>query len=613
MRRQRVVLSLAPLAILAIVAAACTSGGGRQDKAGGGGEPIVLRLSNGYSSLDYEPAVAYFVDRVEKLSGGALRIGVVHERGRNSEPGFEQDIVRDVQEGKVDLAWIGTRVFDTLGVKSFQALSAPMLIDSYPLEGAVIASDIPERMLGALDSLGVTGLAVLADGLRKPIAVGRPLLGPADWQGVTFAAFRSDGQAGAIRALGASPSELWGAPLVRGLAHDEVQGFEKSVLIYHLGSLETVAPYVTANVNLWPQTVALVVNPARLSALSGDQQRWVRQAAKDAAQHSTSLVSEESGLVSTECGVGARFADASAADLAALRQAFAPVYAGLATDPQTKAFVEAIEALKRSTPAGPALAIPEGCTGAAPGHTLLAGEDDPSVLNGVYRVQWTEDELFAAGPNRVYAHANYGVITITFQDGHYVIQPGDRGPPCSGSYSVSGNVVFLGETDNCVGTVTANWSLGHGVLRFSNVDATDAGDEVTFGGKPWTKIAEIPRSPRIPDGVYRITVSREDLLSAGVLPSEAAANGGTHTLTVRGEEWTWHAELESAPAGGCTVTVSYSGERVSFSMNVAPNCGRTEWTAVWTFSNGELGFTDIQPDDVLYEALFGSEPWTKIG
>jgi hypothetical protein len=32
--------------------------------------------------------------------------------------------------GKVDLGWVGTRVFDTLGVASFQAVTAPMLIDN---------------------------------------------------------------------------------------------------------------------------------------------------------------------------------------------------------------------------------------------------------------------------------------------------------------------------------------------------------------------------------------------------------------------------------------------------------------------------------------------------
>ena len=58
-----------------------------------------------------------------------------------------------------------------------------MLVDSYALENAVIESGITEQMMEGLDELGVDGLGVLADGLRKPIGVDAPILGPADWQG----------------------------------------------------------------------------------------------------------------------------------------------------------------------------------------------------------------------------------------------------------------------------------------------------------------------------------------------------------------------------------------------------------------------------------------------
>ena len=244
---------MALLVTVAMMAAGCTGDSGGGDKAGGSGEQVVLRMADGYVDLDYEPAVAYFVDRAEQLSKGALRIDVVDGWG-NYQAGFEQQIVGDLAAGKTDLAWVGTRIFDTLGDKSFQALTAPMLIDSYALENAVITSDIPGLMLEGLDRLGVTGLAVLGDGLRKPIAVSGPLLSPADWRGIHFAAFRSDGQAATIRALGALPTDLWSTALEVGLHKEQAQGFEKNLWIYRLNQVMELAPYVTANVNLWPQT-----------------------------------------------------------------------------------------------------------------------------------------------------------------------------------------------------------------------------------------------------------------------------------------------------------------------------------------------------------------------
>ena len=169
-----------------MAATACSIGGDADDdKAGGGGPPVELRLADTNGELDFAPAVEYFVRRVEQLSGGDLRIEVVNEWGDYASDA-EQQVVRGVAGGEVDLGWAGTRVFDTLGVKSFQALTAPMLVDSYRLENAVIESGITEQMMNELDELDVVGLGVLPDGLRKPIGVTAPILGPSDWRGITL-------------------------------------------------------------------------------------------------------------------------------------------------------------------------------------------------------------------------------------------------------------------------------------------------------------------------------------------------------------------------------------------------------------------------------------------
>src|SRR5215218_7263575 len=114
-------LALAATAALAI--AACAGGGGGEDKAGGSGEPLVLRLANTNGQLDFTPAIVDFVDRVEELSDGDLRLEAADEWGDFASDA-EQQVVKDVAGGVVDLGWVGTRVFDTLDVNSFQVLTA---------------------------------------------------------------------------------------------------------------------------------------------------------------------------------------------------------------------------------------------------------------------------------------------------------------------------------------------------------------------------------------------------------------------------------------------------------------------------------------------------------
>src|SRR5215218_8932522 len=113
-------------ALLAFLSVAgCSLQAGATNKAG---DPTVvtLRMANGFSKLDYVPAVQAFVEGVEERSHGLLRIDVTHGVG-DFAPDFEPGIVRSVAAGDFDLAWSGTRAFDLMGVTSFTPMTAPML------------------------------------------------------------------------------------------------------------------------------------------------------------------------------------------------------------------------------------------------------------------------------------------------------------------------------------------------------------------------------------------------------------------------------------------------------------------------------------------------------
>ena len=482
MRMKRAVVSATIVAALVTGAAGCVAG---KDKAGGSGPPLVLKIANSSAHLDYEPGVAYFIRRIEELSAGKLRIEVKHKWG-DFQPDAEQSVVRDVAAGKADLAWVGTRIFDTLGVTDFQALTAPMLIDNYPLQNAVVESAIPAEMLKSLDKLRITGLGVLADGLRKPIAVERPLLGPADWRGITFAAFRSAGQADAVRALGAHPAEDFGPPLDTALDERRVDGFEKNLLTYQINGMARRAPYVTANVNLWPQTVVLFAGSGRFDKLTGAQRDWLRRAAKDATAWSTGVGDHDAQIATELCSSGARFANASEADLAALHQAFTPVYTKLAQDRQTKTFIQQIEQLKQATAAGVPVAIPAGCTGPATVGPTPPASSAVQGLDGTYR--WTltkQDALAHGGPRDKTADglAQYPMtFTNTLHDGTW------SGGDANGTYTVEGDRITFSWPHEALALAFYYTRDAAGNLRLRPAGPMDVGDQFVWCTRVWTKI-----------------------------------------------------------------------------------------------------------------------------
>lgn len=354
---------LAATAAMCVAMTGCTEAVSGGDKAGGGprGRPTVLRMASTPSSLpDDAPAVAAFVRRVAELSHGSVRIEVSNLWGSYASDA-ETQVVRAVSSGTVAMGWAGSRVFDSLGVSAFRALTAPLLIDSYPLENAVVTSAIPGQMLAGLKRLGVSGLGLLGDGLRRPISVKGPLLAPVDWHGLAFGSYRSDVQEQAIRALGAAPVFASGAVRSHDLDTGQLQGFELDIRRYAWLGLASRARYVAANVPLWPQIDVLFANPGMLAKMTGQQRGWLERAAHDTAARSVALSRETAADVERACAMGARFAVASLADLRALQRKMSGVYRDIERQQQQNTFIREIEDLKRSTSSRPARLIPARC------------------------------------------------------------------------------------------------------------------------------------------------------------------------------------------------------------------------------------------------------------
>ena len=114
-----------------------------------------------------------------------MRIQFVYA-GRGTETEWEKGVVEDIRGGKAQLGIVDARVWDTIGVKSFQALLAPFLVDSLELERQVLESPLATRMLEGVEQADVVGIALLAGPLRSPFGISHPLIGPTDYRGATI-------------------------------------------------------------------------------------------------------------------------------------------------------------------------------------------------------------------------------------------------------------------------------------------------------------------------------------------------------------------------------------------------------------------------------------------
>lgn len=478
-RRPSLTRALALLAALAVMLTAAACSGSGVDKAGGTRtqQPVVLTLADHEENPN---EVQFWIDEVQRRSGGSLRIQVTN-RWRDQEFAYDKATIADVQSGKVALAKVNARAYDTVGVTSFQALVAPFLIDNHTLERRVLESDLMGEMLAGTNKLGLVGLAVLPAQLRKPVGVSRPLVTVKDYRGARIGIREGEIAKATFTALGATP-----VPTIPGRPLNGLDGIE-----LHFGGIkgnEQQAKAVTSNVTFWPRPMTLVINRKAFESLTPSQQEALQTAGSAVLSRqldsSQGFSAEDEGVL---CRRGLRFAQASNQDLAALRRAVQPVYDTLEANAETRSFLQRILAMKHETRAA---SSPDNPHCSPSNATANAADQKATALDGVYRTSFTREEL-AESPLLYDAgevnDENWGDLTLTFDRGRVTFtQRNDLDSySTSGTYTLDGKAITLRFTEggNAGETFAAHWSLYRDVLTFER-----AGELPTpYVLKPWRR------------------------------------------------------------------------------------------------------------------------------
>jgi TRAP-type C4-dicarboxylate transport system substrate-binding protein len=472
--------AVAVLSGLALALAACA--GSSSDKAGGAEEqePVVLKLAS--ITGDIQPQLQVFADEVARRSDGTLRIEFEPD-WRRDDPNAERGTIEDVKAGKVDMAWVGARIFDTLEVTSFQALLAPLLIDSYELEGRVFESEIPTSMLEGVKELGVVGIGILPGQMRKLLGVSHPFLEPSDFEGQVIGGAKNELSVRTFQALGAALEALPAGGSLEGL--DATEQHLAAIYQYNKD-----AKYVAANVNLWPRPLVIFAGEGVFESLSPKQQTVLREAATAAVSEALAGARAEDDEATLElCRRDMTFAVASESQLGELRRALEPVYAELRADPETKSNIDAITNLKTEIAAS---AEAPACTSTKP-PTTASPIPDGTYETTLTKADWrkmTKADWRKSGVSEEEG-AVPGVFTMTFDAGEWTLlgPNGDGdGDGEKGSYTV-----FRDQIETHIGSdyiITARWSFDGKKLTFTDIDCCGGNatlETVMWASHPWVK------------------------------------------------------------------------------------------------------------------------------
>jgi len=488
--RSGLVLLTAVTMVGAVASAGCDSS---TDKAGGvrTSEPVVLSMVNPLDGWQVQP----FLNEVARRSQGSIRIEL-ESAWHQGDIKSEADLIRHVQAGKASLGLAPARAWNGVGVRSFDALIAPLTVDSFALEQRVLDSDLAPTMLAGISAAGVEGLGIMPGEMRRPVGASRELLGLQDYHGASIGISPSAVAARTLQAWGANavPFSFQGAPI------DAFDGVDLQVS--GIGSsYDGIATSVTANVNLWPRPLVLFANARAFAALPEAQRRVLTDAARSTvAAGLSSNRADEKVAVGNICRRGSiRFITASAGQIDGLRRALGPVYAWLREDPQTRSYLDRIRALRAGLESAAAQEAPS-CPITSPG---VAAGRQRTALDGVYRVSTTLTEL-AVIDRGDDIPANYGDWTWVFDRGRFAsTQVNSAKAVCTwgyGTFSVQGGELTLTFTDGG-GNVSSGpnepgesfsygWSLYRDVVTLAAASGSRSPEP--FRVKPWRRVSPTP-------------------------------------------------------------------------------------------------------------------------
>lgn len=386
---------------------------------------------------------------------------------RMGEADYEQGTLEDVRAGEVDLAWVGARALDRVGVTSFQALLAPLLVDSYDLQEKVFEEGIPRQMLEGLKTADLVGIGVLPGPMRKVLGVSGPLRRPGDFRGRVIGLQDSALSDATLQSLGATPE-----PVPSGADLDGLDGYEQQLASILGNNYGAAADSVTSNINLWPRPLVIVAGAKVFASLTGEQQTALRDAVDvaipDALEASRA---EDDEAVAALCQQDVSLATASDNDLGHLRTALDPVYADLEADPQAATYLSAISNLKDQVAARPEAPT---CTA-----TTASAQKFPT---GTFDVTITQDEAVAGcldgdeGDIYFTMVVRDGAITMTERHGS---PSAPELPAFAGRYDVYRDTIEFSGVP-----MSAHWTFDGERLTFTEIDGP-CGDATVWGTHAW--------------------------------------------------------------------------------------------------------------------------------
>lgn len=147
-------------------------------------------------------ALEFFKQDLEKAMRGKFEVELSH----SGKLGAEQDLVKKLQEGTLEMAAVTT---GTLGAidPNYGVFDLPYIIKDYASADAILDGEIGMGLLKGFDKYGLVGLAWEENGFRQ-LSANKEITKPSDMKDIKIRTMQNEIQLKYFETLGAKPASL---------------------------------------------------------------------------------------------------------------------------------------------------------------------------------------------------------------------------------------------------------------------------------------------------------------------------------------------------------------------------------------------------------------------
>ena len=247
----------------------------------------VLKIGH---SLDVQhpvhKAMLFMAEKLKEKSAGKIILQVYP----GEQLGSEREMIEQDQMGMLDMTKVSTSPLESF-VPACSVFSVPYLFRDSEHFWNVLEGPIGERLLKAGESKGLKGLCYYDAGSRSFYTKLKPIMTPADLEGMKIRVQESTTSMRMIKELGASPTPIAWGELYTSLQQGVVDGAENNPPSFHLSGHYEVCKHFSLDEHTMVPDIVLI-SMKTWNRLPVDVQQMVQQAVNESVQYQRQLWKE---------------------------------------------------------------------------------------------------------------------------------------------------------------------------------------------------------------------------------------------------------------------------------------------------------------------------------